>query len=76
MSQLSLELLKMQVRRLANRDVEIEKTKLGKFIPKFIDFNMSPASLLSDSEEEAYQKLIQYLKSKQDSHDPETPPAA
>jgi len=74
--ELNLQFLKRQVERLAHRSVEVEKTKSGKFICKFMDFNMSPISLLADTEEEAYQKLYQYLKGKKPPEEPDLPPAA
>lgn len=75
--EMSLELLKRQVQRLANRPVEIESTRSGKFICKFVDFNMSPISLIGDTEVEAYQKLYKYLSDKKGPDtDPETPTAA
>ena len=76
MSGPNLEFLKRQIKRILNRDVEIESTKSGRFICKYVDFNMSPISLIADTEEEAYQKLLQYLKSKTPTPDPETPSAA
>jgi hypothetical protein len=75
MAEPNLEFLKRQVRRLAGRDVEIERTKSGKCIPKFLDFKMSPISLLADTEVECYQKLLQYLKDKK-TEEPDLPPAA
>jgi hypothetical protein len=76
--ELSLQFLKKQVERLAHRTVEIERTKSGKYICKFMDFNMSPLSLVADTEVEAYQKLYQYLTEKktEGSDEPEPPAAA
>lgn len=76
MNQLSLELLKRQIKQLTGREVTVDRTKSGRYICKFIDFNMSPLALVGDSEEEAYKKLLQYLKQKHENPDPELPPAA
>jgi len=72
----NLQLLKKQVERLAHRTVEVEQTRSGKFICVFMDFNMSPLSLLGDTEEEAYQKLFKYLSAKAPTEDEPEPPSA
>ena len=41
-----------------------------------MDFNMSPLSLLGDTEEEAYQKLFKYLSAKAPTEDEPEPPSA
>jgi hypothetical protein len=62
---LSLPQLKLEVNRLAQREVGVEETLHGKFICKFVDFsNPHPSQLLGDTEEIAYSNLLSYLQNR------------
>ena len=77
MSQPNLELLKRQIAKILGRSVEVEKTKSGRYICRYVNFGMSPISLVGDSETEAYQKLLQYLQKKEEnSPEPDLPTSA
>jgi hypothetical protein len=64
MEPVNLELLKKRLNKMLGREVGIEKLRTGKFICKYMDYNMSPLSLVGETEEEAYQKLAAYLQAK------------
>jgi hypothetical protein len=77
MTQPSLELLKRQITKILGRSVEVEKTRSGRYICRYVDFGMSPISLVGESEAEAYQKLLQYLQKKEEeSPEPDSPRSA
>lgn len=54
----------------------MEVTKTGRYICKYLDYGASPLSLLGETEEEAYKKLILHLESKRAPMDDPEPPAA
>lgn len=55
---------------LLGREPSCEVTKNGRFIVKYVDFNNPhPSKLVADTEELAYQALLEYLKSKEIQND-------
>jgi hypothetical protein len=70
-----MELVKRQLQKLLGREVQVEKLKSGKFICKYLSFNMHPLSLVGATEDEAYQNLLKYLQS-QPKPEPEPDSAA
>jgi len=60
---MSLDKTKAAIKSFLGRDVGIEKTRFGKFICKFVDYdNPHPANLVGETEELAYQNLLTYLQ--------------
>ena len=57
--------VKAEVEKLLSREVGVEITKSGKFICKFVDFEAPMSKLVGDTEELAYELLLQYLKSRE-----------
>ena len=53
-----------ELKKLLNREVGVEKLKTGKFMAKYLAYGTSPSPLVADSEEEALEKLLTYLKTK------------
>lgn len=56
--------MREELEKLLGRTVGVEKLKSGKFIAKYLDYSMRPSELVGATEDEAYQKLFEYLKSK------------
>lgn len=62
---MSKEEAKTKVDTLLGRDVGVEKTINGAYICKFVDFNNPhPTALVGETEEIAYQKLLEYLQAR------------
>lgn len=59
-----IEVLKARVKDLLGRTPEVERLKTGKFIAKYMDYAMSPLSLVDETEEGAIEKLLAYLLAK------------
>lgn len=54
-----------EVEQILGRPVEVEQTIHGAWICQFVDYqNPKPTKLVGDTEEIAYQKLLEYLKSR------------
>lgn len=60
----SLSQIKQEIKKLLGRDVEVEKTVHGRFIPMYHSYNMKPTDLVADTEELALAKLLVYLENK------------
>lgn len=59
-----IDALKGRLKGLLNREPEVEKLKNGKFIAKYVEYGMSPKSLVASSEEEALERLLGHLMAK------------
>ena len=75
MTKPNLNLLKLQLQKMLGRPVETETLRSGKFICKYLEYGMTPLALVGETEEEAYQKLHQYLSAKK-KPEPDGPAAA
>lgn len=64
MEEVNLELLKKTLSSQLGREVGVVKLRSGKFICKYLNYNMSPLALVGETELEAYQKLAAYLKTR------------
>lgn len=56
--------IKAELKTLLKRDVGVEQTTKGQWICQYVEYGMHPTALVGDTEELAYQKLLEYLKSK------------
>jgi hypothetical protein len=70
---LTLEQVKEKLSKLLGREVQTEKTKTGRHICKFLSYNAPMATLVGDTEEEAFRKLLQHVESRVEAPDPEPP---
>lgn len=61
---MDLSQIKAELHQLLKREVGVEQTTKGKWICQYAEYGMSPLALVADTEELAYDKLLQYLKSK------------
>ena len=62
-----IEQVRSRLKAVLGREPEVEKLKTGKFIAKYVEYGMSPLSLVGDTEAAAFEKLAQYLENKKKS---------
>jgi hypothetical protein len=56
--------MREELEKILGRPVGVEKLKSGKYIAKYLDYSMRPSDLVGETEDEAFQKLLTYLKTK------------
>ncbi len=54
--------MREELEKILGRPVGVEKLKSGKYIAKYLDYSMRPSDLVGETEDEAFQKLLTYLK--------------
>jgi hypothetical protein len=60
----SLEQVKKILNSMLSREVGVEQTKFGKYICKYLEYGAPMSTLVGDTEDDAYRKLLHYLNSK------------